>query len=275
MRDDVIFIIYLYQKWIYPVDHARVNEFGQGGDDAGAGAGAAKIADAGGKGQDLLFSIVRAELEAAGVKPSPEQEQHFLCSRDKLKLLSSAVSQLCSGGEVVGSNGSAASPPSPVSVVMELGAGAGSVARSLSPSASQRLVLVELDAKLCRLLRGLNDAGAFAGWKDVEVIEGDAISALSKAVSAQDDAAVVVVVSSLPSSLTQAVLKQLSSRPGLRGCVMAASAKDAELLVKGEEKEKGIPLSFTKLCMLAPEDFEPPQRGIDAALLLVTPVPLQ
>ena len=33
-RDDIIFFIYLYQKWAYKVDHTRVNEFGQGGDDA-------------------------------------------------------------------------------------------------------------------------------------------------------------------------------------------------------------------------------------------------
>lgn len=30
---DVIFLIYLYQRWIYPVDYKRVNEFGQGGED--------------------------------------------------------------------------------------------------------------------------------------------------------------------------------------------------------------------------------------------------
>lgn len=32
-RDDIIFLIYLYQKWIYPVDHKRVNEFGVSGED--------------------------------------------------------------------------------------------------------------------------------------------------------------------------------------------------------------------------------------------------
>lgn len=31
-RDDVIFLIYLYQRWIYPVDRSRINEFGFGGD---------------------------------------------------------------------------------------------------------------------------------------------------------------------------------------------------------------------------------------------------
>ncbi|PAV61682.1 hypothetical protein WR25_04322 [Diploscapter pachys] len=34
-RDDVVFVIYLYQKWLYPVDYKRVNEFGQSGDENG------------------------------------------------------------------------------------------------------------------------------------------------------------------------------------------------------------------------------------------------
>ncbi|ETI23679.1 hypothetical protein G647_05482 [Cladophialophora carrionii CBS 160.54] len=33
LRDDVIFFVWLYQKWAYKVDYTRVNEFGQGGDD--------------------------------------------------------------------------------------------------------------------------------------------------------------------------------------------------------------------------------------------------
>jgi hypothetical protein len=28
-RDDIIFVVYLYQRWIYPVDLTRVNEYGQ------------------------------------------------------------------------------------------------------------------------------------------------------------------------------------------------------------------------------------------------------
>lgn len=40
-RDDVIFVIYLYQMYAYKVDKTRVNEFGQGGDDnAAQGTGA-------------------------------------------------------------------------------------------------------------------------------------------------------------------------------------------------------------------------------------------
>lgn len=32
-RDDIIFLIYLYQRWIYRVDHRRVNEFGVSGEE--------------------------------------------------------------------------------------------------------------------------------------------------------------------------------------------------------------------------------------------------
>lgn len=36
-RDDVIFFVWLYQKWAYKVDYSRVNEFGQGGEEEDAG----------------------------------------------------------------------------------------------------------------------------------------------------------------------------------------------------------------------------------------------
>lgn len=32
-RDDIIFLIFLYQRYIYRVDHSRVNEFGISGED--------------------------------------------------------------------------------------------------------------------------------------------------------------------------------------------------------------------------------------------------
>ncbi len=34
LRDDVVFLVYLYQKWIYPEDKRRRNEFGQVGESA-------------------------------------------------------------------------------------------------------------------------------------------------------------------------------------------------------------------------------------------------
>ncbi|XP_032231498.1 cleft lip and palate transmembrane protein 1 homolog [Nematostella vectensis] len=36
-RDDIVFFIYLYQRWIYKVDHKRVNEFGLTGEDLANG----------------------------------------------------------------------------------------------------------------------------------------------------------------------------------------------------------------------------------------------
>jgi hypothetical protein len=39
-RDDIVFAIFLYQRWAYKVDHTRVNEFGQRGDQSGAAQGA-------------------------------------------------------------------------------------------------------------------------------------------------------------------------------------------------------------------------------------------
>lgn len=35
---DVVFFIYLYQRWIYRVDPTRVNEFGMSGEDVTAAA---------------------------------------------------------------------------------------------------------------------------------------------------------------------------------------------------------------------------------------------
>jgi hypothetical protein len=34
-RDDIVFVVYLYQRWIYRVDKTRVNEFGWREGDAG------------------------------------------------------------------------------------------------------------------------------------------------------------------------------------------------------------------------------------------------
>ncbi|RKP23624.1 hypothetical protein SYNPS1DRAFT_18312, partial [Syncephalis pseudoplumigaleata] len=35
LRDDVVFFVYLYQRWIYPVDPTRANEYGQVGETDG------------------------------------------------------------------------------------------------------------------------------------------------------------------------------------------------------------------------------------------------
>jgi hypothetical protein len=41
LRDDVVFFVYLYQRYIYPIDKSRVNEFGRAYQDDGGSAAAA------------------------------------------------------------------------------------------------------------------------------------------------------------------------------------------------------------------------------------------
>uniref|UniRef100_G3UCH1 CLPTM1 regulator of GABA type A receptor forward trafficking n=1 Tax=Loxodonta africana TaxID=9785 RepID=G3UCH1_LOXAF len=48
LRDDVVFFIYLYQRWIYRVDPTRVNEFGMSGEDPTAAAPVAEAPTAAG-----------------------------------------------------------------------------------------------------------------------------------------------------------------------------------------------------------------------------------
>ncbi|PNJ11931.1 putative lipid scramblase CLPTM1 isoform X2 [Pongo pygmaeus] len=48
LRDDVVFFIYLYQRWIYRVDPTRVNEFGMSGEDPTAAAPVAEVPTAAG-----------------------------------------------------------------------------------------------------------------------------------------------------------------------------------------------------------------------------------
>lgn len=42
-RDDIVFAVYLYQRWVYRVDRSRANEFGFSAEGAAAGEGAAVL----------------------------------------------------------------------------------------------------------------------------------------------------------------------------------------------------------------------------------------
>ncbi|CAI5951531.1 unnamed protein product [Closterium sp. NIES-64] len=78
-RDDIIFLIFLYQRWIYPVDKKRVNEFGFGGEPEGAALTAAGAdgaaggadgaagggADGAGSGSTDRLTAAEAEVAAA------------------------------------------------------------------------------------------------------------------------------------------------------------------------------------------------------------------
>ena len=73
-RDDVIFFIYLYQKWAYKVDYTRVNEFGQGGDDDEQPAGVVKKDKEEGEAKKLAAEAVK-ETEAKAKASGSEAAQ--------------------------------------------------------------------------------------------------------------------------------------------------------------------------------------------------------
>ena len=62
---DVIFLIYLYQRWKYPVDKKRVNEFGFGGEDEPAAQEAVEGSD----------SAAAPQLTEAGSETSTEDKK--------------------------------------------------------------------------------------------------------------------------------------------------------------------------------------------------------
>ena len=65
LRDDVIFFVWLYQKYKYKVDYTRVNEFGQGGDSDEEGEGGEKKALEGQDTKELKPTAVTASATGA------------------------------------------------------------------------------------------------------------------------------------------------------------------------------------------------------------------
>ncbi|KJZ71862.1 hypothetical protein HIM_08707 [Hirsutella minnesotensis 3608] len=71
-RDDIIFFIYLYQRWAYKTDYTRVNEFGQGGEGADESKAATPRALKAKEGEDaeakelLAKTVKEAEGKATG-----------------------------------------------------------------------------------------------------------------------------------------------------------------------------------------------------------------
>eukprot|EP00249_Psilotum_nudum_P023304 c28823_g1_i1 orf=423-2327(-) len=71
-RDDVIFLIYLYQRWIYPVDKSRVNEFGFGGEEnkdesEQSTLGGSVAAIEGKAGEDAIAGQISAAVSRQGI----------------------------------------------------------------------------------------------------------------------------------------------------------------------------------------------------------------
>ncbi|KAK3685045.1 cleft lip and palate transmembrane protein 1-domain-containing protein [Podospora appendiculata] len=83
LRDDVIFFVYIYQRWAYKVDYTRVNEFGQGGDDEEEDA-AVKAREA----------APRALLLKSGIDPDSlkaEQLKEFFAANEEIQAKSIAA----------------------------------------------------------------------------------------------------------------------------------------------------------------------------------------
>jgi hypothetical protein len=59
---DLVFLVYLYQRWVYPVDKNRVNEFGFGGTDGKSEADA---------------KLLEGEAEKGGDKAGERREEHL------------------------------------------------------------------------------------------------------------------------------------------------------------------------------------------------------
>lgn len=141
-------------------------------------------------------------------------EQHFLTSPARLAALAAAAA------------------PRPHERVLELGAGAGTVAAALPPC---RRVLVELDPALAAALR--------RRFPDAEVLERDALTVL-------EDRPFDVLLSNLPHAYSQAVLDALPGRT-FRVALVAVRA--------GQSLTRPTGLRIGSLGRLEGSDFDPPQ----------------
>ena len=160
----------------------------------------------------------RALKDELAAVADPRHGQHFLVSESKLADIVDAAGIL------------------PTDHVLELGAGAGTVARALPPSSS--LTLVELDESLGRYLHRIPHA---------RIVHGDAIELVR-------DIPCDVLLSNLPHQVTERLLPILPEL-GFRTAVLAIgdpTALDA-LTATYEWRELGV---------ITGDDFVPPQQGI-------------
>ncbi|MGA2110835.1 MAG: 16S rRNA (adenine(1518)-N(6)/adenine(1519)-N(6))-dimethyltransferase RsmA [Anaerolineales bacterium] len=95
----------------------------------------------------------------------------------------------------------------PKDVVLEIGAGLGSLTRHLASHAGQ-VIAVEIDSALLSVLRGV--AGP---WKNVLLVEGDILGLDPEALTAPFAAGSYLVVANLPYYITSAVIRHLLEAP--------------------------------------------------------------
>ncbi len=166
------------------------------------------------------------ELEEAQALANPDLDQHFLTSPEKLRLLVEAAGIR------------------PTDHVVEVGAGIGSVARALPPSAS--LTLIELDGRFYDLIRQ-NVPGA-------SVVHGDALELLPRLMCD-------VLISNMPREPTERLLRILPHLAGIRTAVAATSA-DPDLSGVNEFFRTQV------IAAVSGDDFRPPQPAISLLIKL-------
>ncbi len=166
------------------------------------------------------------ELEEARKLANPDLDQYFLFSPEKLALLVEAAGI------------------QPTDDVVEVGAGIGSVARVLPPSAS--LTLVELDTRFSDLLsRNVPHA---------TIMHGDALELLPQLPCD-------VLISNMPREPTERLLRILSELPSIRTAIIATGvAPDLA----------GVQTSFrtSVVTEISGDDFRPPQPAVSRLVCL-------
>ncbi|GAA4663618.1 rRNA adenine N-6-methyltransferase family protein [Amycolatopsis dongchuanensis] len=149
----------------------------------------------------------------------PEFEQYFLVSPEKLSLLLRAA-------EI-----------QPNDRVLEVGAGAGTVARNLPPCKS--LTLVELDDRLIEILR---DAVPHA-----QVIQGDALHLVH-------ELPFDVLIGNLPNTVTESLIDTLPSL-SFRTAVLAVGQSTNLDHLRGK-------YAVTEVTTITGDDFRPSQPSV-------------
>jgi 16S rRNA A1518/A1519 N6-dimethyltransferase RsmA/KsgA/DIM1 with predicted DNA glycosylase/AP lyase activity len=145
----------------------------------------------------------------------PELDQYFLRDPQKIGLLVQAAGIVSTDD------------------VIEIGAGIGTVARHLPPSRS--LTLVELDARFTEILK--------KNVPQARVIQGDALTVITRL---HCD----VLLSNLPSSITQKVIEKLPEL-SVRTVVMATGDDNSFENVRNYSRELVVSIGG--------DDFQPPQ----------------
>lgn len=195
---------------------------------------------------------IRAALEEAGVNPSRQLGQNFLCDPNMARWI---VSQL---------------DPQPDDVIVEVGPGTGALSEHLAGQV-KRLILVEFDSRLAAYLRD-----RFEGNDSVEVHEADAVKFDPRVLWKHGR---LKFLGNLPYSCGGAILRNFLSRPNpfTRGVIMLQKEVIERLGAVPRTKDYGIltlrvqsEWRVNSLRTVPPDAFYPRPR-IDSAVAVLEP----